>query len=78
MLPQKNNVAPIRNQIIVKVAQSFIKDRFKNADAIPSEIMPDGSFFYHASIDIDREIIKILPWQLWAFLRLMKKAKINL
>ena len=47
MLPQKNNVAPIRNQIIVKVAESFIKDRFKNADKIPEEIMPDGAMFYH-------------------------------
>ena len=67
MLPQKNNVAPIRNQIIVKIAQSFIKDRFKNADAIPSEIMPDGSFFYHASIDIDREIIKNIAMAVMGF-----------
>ncbi len=58
MLPQKNNVAPLRNRIIVKVAESFIKDRFMNADAIPSEIMPDGALFYHADIETDREIVK--------------------
>ena len=67
MLPQKNNVAPIRNQIIVKVAESFIKDRFKNADKIPEEIMPDGAMFYHQNIETDREIIKNIALAVMGF-----------
>lgn len=67
MLPQKNNVAPIRNQIIVKVAESFIKDRFKNADNIPLEIMPDGAMFYHKDIQTDREIVKNIALAVMGF-----------
>ena len=67
MLPQKNNVAPIRNQIIVKVAESFIKDRFANADKIPEMISPDGSIVYHASREIDRDIIKKIAMAVMGF-----------
>ena len=67
MLPQKNNVAPLRNRIIVKVAESFINDRFENADNIPAEIMPDGSVPYHASLDIDRSIVKQIALAVMGF-----------
>lgn len=58
MLPQKNNVAPIRNRIMVQVAASFLENRFQKANNIPAEIMPDGALFYHENIDIDREVVK--------------------
>ena len=67
MLPQKNNVAPIRNQIIVKVAESFTKDRFAHADAIPEMISPEGSVVYHASREIDRDIIKKIAMAVMGF-----------
>ena len=67
MLPQKNNVAPIRNQIIVKIAESFIKDRFANADKIPEMISPEGSIVYHASREIDRDIIKKIAMAVMGF-----------
>lgn len=67
MLPQKNNVAPLRNRIIVKVAESFINNRFDDADNIPAEIMPDGTRPYHASLEVDRNIIRQLVLAIMGF-----------
>ena len=67
MLPQKNNVSPFRYRIITKVAESFVKDRFKNADGIPAEIMPDGAMFYHGDIETDRDIIKKIAMAVMGF-----------
>ena len=67
MLPQKNNVSPFRYRIITKVAESFVKERFKNADGIPAEIMPDGAMFYHGDIETDRDIIKKIAMAVMGF-----------
>ncbi len=67
MLPQKNNVAPFRYSIIVKVAESFINGRFDNADAIPSEIAPDDFRPYHADLETDRNIIRQIALAVMGF-----------
>ena len=58
MLTAKNNLFPIRNNILQKVAASFINNNFSDIDNIPAEVIPDGSVCYHGTIDKDRSIVR--------------------
>lgn len=58
MLTAKNNLFPIRNSILEKVASSFIKHNFENIDDIPAEVIPEGSVCYHGNIEKDRSIVR--------------------
>jgi len=58
MLTAKNNLFPIRNNILEKVAASFINHNFANIDDVPAEVIPENSVCYHGNIDKDRNIVK--------------------
>ena len=46
MLTPKNNLFPIRNDILTRVAASFFADRFAHIDDVPAQVLPDGSQCY--------------------------------
>ena len=58
MLPLKNNLFPIRNDILARVAASYFADRFAHIDDIPSQVLPDGSLCYRCSLDNDRDVVR--------------------
>lgn len=58
MLTAKNNLFPIRNNILEKVASSFLNHNFANIDDVPSEVIPEDSICYHGNIAKDRSIVK--------------------
>ena len=58
MLTAKNNLFPIRNNILEKVAASFINHNFANIDDVPAEVIPENSVCYHGNIAKDRNIVK--------------------
>ena len=43
MLTPKNNLFPIRNDILARVAKSFFNNRFAAIDSIQAEVFPLGS-----------------------------------
>lgn len=58
MLTPKNNVNAMRNAILTKVAKSYLENRFQDADALPEQLIPDGSTPIRGSLQRDREIVK--------------------
>ena len=58
MLTPKNNLFPIRNDILARVAASFFADRFAHIDDVPAQVLPDGSQCYHCNIENDRDIVR--------------------
>ena len=40
MLIPKNNANQMRTRILIKIAESYFADKFKNADRIPLELRP--------------------------------------
>ena len=58
MLTPKNNLFPIRNDILARVAKSFFNNHFAEIDSVPSEVFPDGSQCYHQNIANDRNIVR--------------------
>lgn len=58
MLTPKNNVNFMRNKILLKVAESFLKDRFATADDIITELKPEDSAPVRGSLEKDRAVIK--------------------
>ena len=50
MLIPKNNANQMRTRILIKIAESYFADKFKNADRIPLELRPkeqQPSIFRH-------------------------------
>ena len=43
MLTPKNNLFPIRNDILARVAASFFADRFAHIDDVPALVRPAGT-----------------------------------
>ena len=43
MLTPKNNLFPIRNDILARVAASFFAGRFAHIDGVPAQVLPVGS-----------------------------------
>ena len=58
MLTPKNNLFPIRNDILARVAASFFADRFAHIDDVPAQVLPDGSQCYHCNIENDRDLVR--------------------
>ncbi len=58
MLTPKNNAFYMRTEMLVKVAESYLKDRLATADEIPAQVYPDGSIPMRGSLEKDREITK--------------------
>lgn len=58
MLTPKNNLFPIRNDILARVANSFFTDRFAHIDDVPSLVLPDGSQCYRCTIENDRDVVR--------------------
>lgn len=58
MLTPKNNAFYMRTEMLVKVAQSYLKDRLATANEIPNEVYPDESTPMRGSLEKDREITK--------------------
>ena len=58
MLTPKNNLFPIRSDILSRVAGSFFADKFAHIDDVPNLVLPDGVQCYHQSIDHDRDIVR--------------------
>lgn len=58
MLTPKNNLFPIRNDILARVAASFFADRFAHIDDVPAQVLPDGFQCYHCNIENDRDIVR--------------------
>ena len=58
MLTPKNNLFPIRNDILARVAKSFFANRFAEINKIPAEVFPDGSQCYHQDLSNDRNIVR--------------------
>ena len=58
MLTAKNNLFPIRNNIMQKVASSFLNNNFSDIDNVPAEVIPENSICYHGNIEKDRSIVK--------------------
>ncbi len=58
MLTPKNNLFPIRNKILEKVAASFLNNDFADIDNIPAEVIPDNSVAYHGNLEKDRSIVR--------------------
>lgn len=58
MLTAKNNLFPIRANILHKVADSFINHNFSNINDIPAEVIPEESVCYHGDIEQNRTIVK--------------------
>ena len=58
MLTPKNNLFPIRNDILARVAASCFADRFAHIDDVPAQVLPDGSQCYHCNIENDRDIVR--------------------
>ena len=58
MLAPKNNVSPIRGEVLVEVVKSFAQDKFADADKIMQNIVPDDAKPVRGSIERDREVVK--------------------
>lgn len=58
MLTAKNNLFPIRNNILEKVASSYLNHNFSNINEVPAEVIPEGSVCYHGNIEKDRSIVR--------------------
>lgn len=43
MLIPKNNANLMRTKILIKIAESYLQDKFENADRIPLELRPKDS-----------------------------------
>lgn len=58
MLTPKNNLFPIRNNILAQVAASFLNSRFADIEKIPAEVLPEGSIAYRGNIEKDRDVVR--------------------
>ncbi len=58
MLIPKNNANQMRSLILIKIAESFLKDRFASADRIPLELRPKGEPHSRCCIYKDRAVLK--------------------
>lgn len=43
MLIPKNNANLMQTKILIKIAESYLQDKFENADRIPLELRPKDS-----------------------------------
>ncbi len=58
MLTPKNNANQMRTRILVKIIESFLQNRFSEADRIPINLRPKGEPFNRCCIYKDRAILK--------------------
>lgn len=58
MLIPKNNASFMRTKILIKIAESFLEDRFANADRIPIELRPKDQPSSRCCIYKDRAVLK--------------------
>lgn len=58
MLIPKNNASLMRTKILIKLAESFLADRFEHADSIPIELRPKEQQPSRCCIYKDRAVLK--------------------
>lgn len=58
MLIPKNNANLMRSKILTKLAQSYLEDKFKNADRIPLELRPKDGEVSRCCVYKDRAVLK--------------------
>ena len=58
MLIPKNNANQMRTRILIKIAESYFADKFKNADRIPLELRPKEQQPSRCCIYKDRAVLK--------------------
>ena len=58
MLIPKNNANLMRTKILIKIAESYLQDKFENADRIPLELRPKDSQPSRCCIYKDRAVLK--------------------
>ena len=67
MLTPKNNASQMRTQILVKIVEKFLQNRFADADRIPLEINPKSESSNRCCTYKERA-----AWQQWDLLWMMK------
>lgn len=58
MLIPKNNANLMRTKILIKLAQSYLEDKFKDADRIPLELRPKDGEVSRCCVYKDRAVLK--------------------
>ena len=58
MLIPKNNANLMRTKILIKIAESYLNDKFTNADRIPLELRPKDSTPSRCCVYKDRAVLK--------------------
>lgn len=58
MLIPKNNANQMRTRILIKIAESYLADKFKDADRIPLELRPKEQQPSRCCIYKDRAVLK--------------------
>lgn len=72
MLIPKNNANQMRTRILIKIAESYFADKFKNADRIPLELRPKEQQPSRCCIYKDRAVLKYRCMSSLAFRRKKK------
>lgn len=58
MLTSKNNVALMRLNVLTKIAQSFLQNKFSDIDDLPQVLAPEGGKIVRGSLQNDRQVLK--------------------
>ena len=58
MLIPKNNANLMRTKILIKLAQSYLEDKFQDADRIPLELRPKDGEVSRCCVYKDRAVLK--------------------